>query len=258
MADAGNNEQHGLTLLGLHVSPFALRARMALNLKGLSYEYVEQDLFHKSELLLSSNPVHNKVPVLIHNGKPICESLVVVEYIDEVWPAGTDTGTGAAILPADPYSRAVARFWAAYIDGKMFPSWVGVMKAATEEERAEKVRETHAAVLNMEKAFAEISSNNGGNGAAFFGGDSVGYVELWTSHSDAPCRGSGRCAPCSASRSSTPLRLRSWRRGPSGLGKPTWPRRSCRSRTRLWPTPRRFRPTGLLLLKSDAVQSRVL
>jgi glutathione S-transferase len=74
MADAGNNEQHGLTLLGLHVSPFALRARMALNLKGLSYEYVEQDLFHKSELLLSSNPMHNKVPVLIHNGKPICDT----------------------------------------------------------------------------------------------------------------------------------------------------------------------------------------
>ncbi|XP_066326314.1 probable glutathione S-transferase GSTU6 [Miscanthus floridulus] len=169
MADAGNNEQ-GLRLLGLHVSPFALRARMALSLKGLSYEYIEQDLFHKSELLLASNPVHNKVPVLIHNGKPICESLVVVEYVDEVWP-------GTAILPADPYGRAVARFWAAYIDGKLFPAYAGVMKAATEDERTEKVRETHAAVLKLEKAFAEISSS--GNGAApFFGGDSVGYLDL--------------------------------------------------------------------------------
>ncbi|CAD6266438.1 unnamed protein product [Miscanthus lutarioriparius] len=175
MADAGN-EAEGLRLLGLHVSPFALRARMALSLKGLSYEYVEQDLFHKSELLLASNPVHNKVPVLIHDGRPICESLVVVEYVDEVWPA-----TGAAILPAEPYGRATARFWAAYIDDKLFPAWMGVMKAATEEARAEKVRETHAAVLNLEKAFAEISSsssNGGGNGAAFFGGDSVGYLDL--------------------------------------------------------------------------------
>jgi len=111
MADAGNNEQ-GLRLLGLHVSPFALRARMALSLKGLSYEYVEQDLFHKSELLLASNPVHNKVPVLIHDGRPICESLVVVEYVDEVWP-------GTAILPADPYGRATARFWAAFVDDKV-------------------------------------------------------------------------------------------------------------------------------------------
>jgi glutathione S-transferase len=73
--------------------------------------------------------------------------------------------------------RAVARFWAAYIDDKLFPAYAGVTKAATEEERAEKVRETHAAVLNLEKAFAEISSSNNG-AAAFFGGDSVGYVDL--------------------------------------------------------------------------------
>nr|ACG42621.1 glutathione S-transferase GSTU6 [Zea mays] len=172
MADAGN-EAEGLTLLGLHVSPFALRVRMALSLKGLSYEYIEQDLFHKGELLLSSNPVHKKVPVLIHHGKPICESLAVVEYVDEVWP-----GAAATILPADPHGRATARFWAAYIDGKLFPAWTGIMKAATEEARAEKLRETHAAVLNLEKAFAEISSSSSNDGAAFFGGDSVGYLDL--------------------------------------------------------------------------------
>jgi glutathione S-transferase len=31
------------------------------------------------------NPVHKKIPVLIHNGKPIAESLIAVQYIDEVW-----------------------------------------------------------------------------------------------------------------------------------------------------------------------------
>ncbi|TVU14268.1 hypothetical protein EJB05_37727, partial [Eragrostis curvula] len=104
----------GLRLLGLNVSPFAFRARVALNIKGVSYEYMEQDLFNKGELLLSSNPVHNKVPVLIHNGKPICESLVVVQYIDEVWG-----DAGKPILPVDPYERAISRFWAIYIDDKI-------------------------------------------------------------------------------------------------------------------------------------------
>ncbi|CAL4923925.1 unnamed protein product [Urochloa decumbens] len=162
----GAGEEESLRLLGLHVSPFALRARMALAFKGVSYEYIEEDLFHKSELLLSSNPVHKKVPVLIHNGRPVCESLVIVQYVDELF-------AGPNILPADPYERAIARFWAAYIDDKLFPAWVGVMRATTEEDRGEKLKETYAALQNLEKAFSES-----GKGKAFFGGDSVGYLDL--------------------------------------------------------------------------------
>ena len=157
-----------MKLLGLQMSPFVIRVRMALNMKGVSYEYIEQDPVNKSELLLKSNPVHKKVPVLIHNGKPIPESLVIVQYVDEVWSA-----TVPSILPADPYDRAIARFWAAYVDDKLFPAHVGILKAATEEESAEKVNETLAAIGNLEEAFAKCS-----NGKAFFAGDSIGYLDL--------------------------------------------------------------------------------
>jgi glutathione S-transferase len=103
-----------LKLIGVWASPFVIRVKLALSFKGLSFENVEEDLTNKSELLLSSNPVHKKVPVLLHNGKPICESMVIVQYIDEAF-----TGTGASLLSSDPHERAISRFWAAYIDDKV-------------------------------------------------------------------------------------------------------------------------------------------
>uniref|UniRef100_A0ACD5U4T4 Uncharacterized protein n=1 Tax=Avena sativa TaxID=4498 RepID=A0ACD5U4T4_AVESA len=154
-------------LLGLLVSPFVLRVRMALQMKGVSYEYIEEDILDKGELLLRYNPVHKKVPVLIHNGVPLCESQIIIQYIDEVWAAEP------SILPADPYERATARFWAAYVDDKLFPAWLGILKATTEEGRAEKVQETLAVVEQLEVALAQCS-----NGKPFFAGDSVGFLDL--------------------------------------------------------------------------------
>ncbi|MCH1923012.1 glutathione S-transferase N-terminal domain-containing protein, partial [Shewanella sp. A3A] len=78
-------------------------------------ELLQETRGKKSELLLRSNPVHKKIPVLLHHGTPLAESLIIVEYIDEVWPASDGA---PAILPRDPYCRAVERFWAQYIDDK--------------------------------------------------------------------------------------------------------------------------------------------
>jgi glutathione S-transferase len=61
---AGGGDE--LKLLSTWFSPFGSRVKLALHLKGLSYEYVEEDLMKKSQLLLESNPVHKKVPVLFH------------------------------------------------------------------------------------------------------------------------------------------------------------------------------------------------
>ncbi|XP_047042683.1 uncharacterized protein LOC124646633 [Lolium rigidum] len=169
---AGDNRMAGggdeLKLLGTFGSPFVLRVKLALSFKGLSFEDVEEDLANKSELLLASNPAQKKVPVLIHNGKPVCDSQVIVQYIDEVF-----SGTGPSLLPADPSERAVARFWAAYMDDKLLASWLQAARGKTEEEKTEGLKQTFAAVETMEAAFKTCSK-----GKPFFGGDSVGYLDV--------------------------------------------------------------------------------
>ncbi|KAH7529112.1 hypothetical protein FEM48_Zijuj05G0149800 [Ziziphus jujuba var. spinosa] len=95
-------------------SAFSYMVELALKLKRIPYEYVVEDLVNKSPLLLKYNPVHKKVPM--HNGKPIAESLVILEYIDETW-----THNGPKFLPQDPYKRAQVRFWANFIYKQAIP-----------------------------------------------------------------------------------------------------------------------------------------
>jgi len=108
-------EEGQVKLLGSSLSPFVLRVCIALALKGIDYELIEEyPQIYKSELLLQSNPVHKKVPVLIHKGNPVCESMIIVQYIDEAW----DT-KAPFFMPKHPYDRSVIRFWAAFVDDKV-------------------------------------------------------------------------------------------------------------------------------------------
>ncbi|XP_050151271.1 glutathione S-transferase U9-like [Malus sylvestris] len=102
-------------------SPYVKRVELALKLNGIPYEYVEEDLKNKSPSLLKLNLVHQKVPVLVHNGKPIVESLVILEYIDETWKTG--------LLPQDPYKRSLVHLWAGFMQ-HVFESMVSVLKTS--------------------------------------------------------------------------------------------------------------------------------
>ncbi|KAI3848255.1 hypothetical protein MKW92_006230 [Papaver armeniacum] len=151
-----------LKLFSVWYSPYGCRIKCALQLKGLNYEYVEEDLSNKSDLLLQYNPVHKKVPVLVHGGKPIVESLIILEYIDETWP------DKYPILPKDPYGRSKARFWTKFMEDKEITFWSLVQ--ATEETKEEKINE----IMGILKTIEE----HGLGDKKFFGGDDIGFVDL--------------------------------------------------------------------------------
>ncbi|KAK7373821.1 hypothetical protein VNO80_07241 [Phaseolus coccineus] len=156
------SSQEEVTLLGATGSPFVCRVKIALKLKGIEYKYVEENLANKSEQLLKYNPVHKKVPVFVHGDKPLAESLVIVEYIDETW-------NNNPILPSDPYQRALARFWSKFIDDKIVgASWKSVF-TADEKEREKNVAEASESLQFLENEIADKK---------FFGGEELGLVDI--------------------------------------------------------------------------------
>ncbi|XP_058731654.1 probable glutathione S-transferase [Vicia villosa] len=154
----GNQDVKVLNFL---LSPVGRRVEWALKLKGVDYEYIEEDIFNKSNLLLELNPVHKKVPVLVHGKKSIAESLIILEYIDETWKQ-------YPLLSRHPYERSRARFWAKLSDEKLaLGSWRAMVRKGEEGEKYLK-----EAKEVMEKLEEEI------NGKKFFGGNNIGYLDL--------------------------------------------------------------------------------
>ncbi|XP_043701072.1 probable glutathione S-transferase [Telopea speciosissima] len=154
-----------VVFLNAGASPFGMRVRIALAEKSVEYQYREESLQDKSPLLLQMNPIHKKIPVLIHNGKPICESLLIVQYIDETWK----DDKAPPLLPSDPYQRAQARFWADYIDKKVFSSMRGILWSPKGEEQEKAKKEFIEELKVMEEELGD---------KAYFGGDNFGFVDL--------------------------------------------------------------------------------
>ncbi|KAL1825590.1 hypothetical protein DCAR_0313765 [Daucus carota subsp. sativus] len=142
-------------------SSFGKRVEIALKMKGVEYEHVAEDLSNKSAELLMYNPIHKKVPVFLHNGRPIVESLVILEYIDETWKSGK------SILPKDPYERAASRFWANFIDSKVLDALTKIYRSKGEDQDAtEELGELLSILEN------ELKDQK------FFGGESIGLVDI--------------------------------------------------------------------------------
>ena len=87
------------------------RVRFVMNAKALPFEDRRLDLFSGDQLkpeYLKINP-NGVVPALLHDGRAILDSAVIIEYLDEVIPA-------ASFTPQDAVERARMRAMMRYID----------------------------------------------------------------------------------------------------------------------------------------------
>lgn len=100
-----------LELLNNPISTCSQKVRLTLHEKSIPFTDTQIDFrtkAHLSPAYLRLNP-DGVVPTLLDDGRPICDSSVIMEYLDEVYPE-------TPLSPADPYARAKMRKWLRFIE----------------------------------------------------------------------------------------------------------------------------------------------
>ena len=97
-------------------SSASYRVRIALELKGLAYDYIGVQLTRNEHLAptFAALSADGLVPLLEVEGEALSQSMAIIEYLDEVHPA-------PALLPADALGRAVVRALAQSIACEVHP-----------------------------------------------------------------------------------------------------------------------------------------
>lgn len=105
-----------MKLYGFFRSGTSHRLRIALNLKGLSYEQVSVSLAknqHHQDEFKALNP-QGLVPVLETEQGLLTQSPAMIEWLEEVYPE-------VALLPEDPFEKAKVRALAAIVGCDIHP-----------------------------------------------------------------------------------------------------------------------------------------
>ncbi|MEM1106550.1 MAG: maleylacetoacetate isomerase [Pseudomonadota bacterium] len=107
-----------LTLYTYWRSSASYRVRIALNLKGVSAQHVAVNIApavseQRGEAYRKINPAM-RVPALSIDGVTLIQSMAMLEWIEEAYPA-------PAVLPVDPLQRAACRAFAQTITSDIHP-----------------------------------------------------------------------------------------------------------------------------------------
>lgn len=97
-----------ITLHGFAVSNYYNKVKMALLEKGVAFEEVHDAPQKPSENMQAASPL-KKVPYLVTPQGTLCESQVIVDWIEDAYPT-------PSLMPADPFAAAKVRELTTFID----------------------------------------------------------------------------------------------------------------------------------------------
>ncbi|OOF95790.1 hypothetical protein ASPCADRAFT_130124 [Aspergillus carbonarius ITEM 5010] len=131
---ANRSQDNELKLYGSCFCPFVQRVWIALEVKGIPYQYIEVDPYKKPQSLLDVNP-RGLVPGLRHGDWGSYESSVLLEYLE-------DLNVGPALLPpGDAKLRAHCRLWTDFINRHIVPNFYRVLQEQDTQKQVSNAQE---------------------------------------------------------------------------------------------------------------------
>ena len=161
-----NNNDLRLYVDSEFTSPYAMSAFVALREKGLSFEITPVNLSanENHERAFADKSLTRRVPALLHGSFALSESSAIAEYVDEVFP-------GAALYPAEPRSRAIARQVQAWLRSDLLP---------IRQERSTEVVFYGAKARPLTKAARDAAEKLFAAASALLRADSKNLCERWS------------------------------------------------------------------------------
>jgi maleylacetoacetate isomerase len=148
------------------------RVRIGLNLKGLDFELRPVDLVTNAHQTAAYRDLNAQalVPTLEVDGRPLTQSLAILEWLDETFPE-------PRLLPADPFDRATVRAMAEIIACDIHPlNNLRILRALTALEVGEEQRNAWVSRW-ISDGFAALEPMVARHGGAFAFGDEPSLVD---------------------------------------------------------------------------------
>jgi glutathione S-transferase len=112
---------HRLKLVSFDTCPYVERSRTVLLEKDVPHEVEYIDLADKPPWFLAISPM-GRVPVLLVDDRPIFESMIINELLEELYPR-------PPLFPGDAVAKAEARAWIVFANDVLFAGSVPALTA---------------------------------------------------------------------------------------------------------------------------------
>lgn len=155
-----------LTLVSFDLCPYVERSRIVLLDKDVPHRIELIDLSRKPDWFLRVSPM-GRVPVLLVGDRPVFESMIINELIDELHPE-------PPLLPAEPLARAEARSWIVFANDAIMPAGHAAMLALAGGQGGAGLEGRLAALRD---AFGKLEEQVARGGGPYFAGGRFSLVD---------------------------------------------------------------------------------